>query len=305
VRRRWICQSGVTLIELAVVLALVGIVGGAIGATLVRQQRYYRGAGDLLSARGTVRDAMEVLSTDVRGMAVADTPTLMTDSAFEFFANIGSAIVCQAATGPEVGLAGASSAGARGNVLTSLLVQPDTGDLAVFYQPAPDGGERWERARIAAFASRPLSSSCPGGSAFAIGAGGKGFTLVLAAPLTGSIREGAPVRFTRRGRYSLYRASDGEWYLGYRRCNAVGAPSCGAVQPLSGPYRSYSRNGDGSGLLFEYFDAEGNRIDGSAASSLALVRLTARAGNPEAAGGSASTVSDSASVAIALRNRLP
>lgn len=292
-----------TLIELAVVLALVGIVGGAIGTTLVRQQRFYRGAGELLSARGTVRDAMEVLSTDIRGLAVADTPTLMADSAFEFFANIGSATVCQTSAEQEVGLAG--TGGSRGNALTSLLVQPDTGDIAVALQIAPDATTRWEGSRITDVASRPLSSICQGAPAFAVGAGGRGFSLALAAPPATPIGEGMPVRFIRRGRYSLYRASDGEWYLGYRRCNAVGPPSCGAVQPLSGPYLPYSSRGDESGMLFQYFDAAGNRIDGTAPSALALVRITARAGNRQATGGSEWIAGDSATVAISIRNRLP
>lgn len=302
-RRSRSLKAGVTLIELAVVLGLVGVVGGAIGVTLLRQQRFYRGAGELLSARGTVRDALEVLSTDIRGMSVADTVTLMADSAFEFFASIGSATVCQATTGPEVGLAGSS--GSRGNALTSLLVQPDTGDIGVFFHITTDGAGRWERSRIAGFASRALSSSCAAATAFAVGAADKGFTASLGATLTLPIREGMPVRFIRRGRYSLYRASDGEWYLGYRRCNAVGPPACGAVQPLSGPYRAYDRDRDRSGLLFEYFDAEGGRVDGSAPMSLALVRITARAGNSQAGGGVEWTAGDSATVAISIRNRLP
>ena len=302
-RRPRSLHAGVTLVELAVVLALVGIVGGAIGVTLTRQQRFYRGAADLLTARGTVRDAMEVLATDIRGMSVADTPTLMADSAFEFFANIGTGVVCATDSGQEIGLAG--SGGARGNVLTSLLVQPDSGDIAAVYQTAPDGAERWVRLRIASLATRALSSSCQAASPFAVGAGGNGYTLTLTAPPESPIREGMPVRFIRRGRYSLYRAGDGEWYLGYRRCNAVGPPSCGAVQPLSGPYRPYSPSRDATGLLFEYFDAGGDHIDGTAATSLALVRITARAGAGQSLGSGGWNGGDSASVAIAIRNRLP
>jgi Tfp pilus assembly protein PilW len=69
-------RSGVTLAELAVVLALIGLLGSAIGVTLLRQQRFYRGTAELLHAREGVRDAMELLSTDLRGMSVADTVRL-------------------------------------------------------------------------------------------------------------------------------------------------------------------------------------------------------------------------------------
>src|SRR3982751_3266078 len=119
-RRRF--RRGVTLIELTVVMSLVGIVGAVIGTTLIRQQRFYRGASELLYARGSVRDALEVLSTDIRGLAVADTVRLMSDSAIEFFASLGTSVVCQATNGVDVGLPGAS--GPRGNMLTALLTLP-------------------------------------------------------------------------------------------------------------------------------------------------------------------------------------
>jgi len=124
-------RRGFTLTELAVVLALFGVVGSAIGVTLLRQQRFYRGATELLYAREGVRDAMEILSTDVRGMSTADTARLLADSAFELFANIGSSVVCQLA-GAEIGLPGVVSP--RGNTLTAFLAQPDTGDLALFFR---------------------------------------------------------------------------------------------------------------------------------------------------------------------------
>jgi hypothetical protein len=114
------------------------------------------------------------------------------------------------------------------------------------------------------------------------------------------------VRFIRRGRYSLYRASDGDWYLGYRRCNALGSSVCGAIQPLSGPYRRYSSDPAATGLLFEYFDANGNRLGaGSSPLELARVDVTARAESRHhlIVEGRQSTPGDSATMSIAIRNR--
>jgi hypothetical protein len=285
-------RGGVTLAEVAVVLALVGLLGGTVGLTLIRQQRFYRGTTELLHAREGVRDAIELLSTDIRGMSTADTVRLLADSAIEFFANIGSSMVCATDGATSVGLPSASSGG--GNALTAFLVQPDTGDVAVFHRDAWDGGTEWERHRITGFAGRAPGTACPG------------FVLDLATPLSVQVRTGAPVRFIRRGRYSLYHASDGRWYLGYRRCNAVGASSCGAIQPLSGPYRDYSSNPRNTGLLFKYFDASGIRLTpGSSPFAIARVEVTARAESRQriVVEGRVTAPGDSATVAIAIRNR--
>ena len=113
------------------------------------------------------------------------------------------------------------------------------------------------------------------------------------------------MRFIRRGRYSLYRAADGDWYLGYRRCNALGPSTCGSVQPLSGPYRSYSSTRDKTGLLFEYFDAHGGRLTTTSPLELARVDLTARAESRQrlVIEQRSMTPADSATVSIAIRNR--
>ena len=301
-------RQGVSLAEIAVVLGLVGLLGSAIAVTLIRQQRFYRGTTELLQAREGVRDAMEVLSTDIRGMSVADTVRLAADSAIEFFANVGSSIVCQASGANGVGLPGAAPR--RGNALTAFPSQPDTGDFAVFLRDTSEGAGEWERRRILGLSVRAIATTCPVSSAFSrqadMDGSGKGFLLELSSPLGPGVRPGAPVRFIRRGRYSLYHASDGRWYLGYRRCNAVGASVCGSIQPLSGPYRDYSSNPRGTGLLFEYFDESGARLTaGASPLAIARVDITARAESRQriVVERGVSRPADSATVAIAIRNR--
>jgi prepilin-type N-terminal cleavage/methylation domain-containing protein len=300
-------RRGFTLLELAIVLGILGVVGSAIGLTLVRQQRFYRGTEQLVGAREGVRDAIEILSTDIRGMSIADTARLLADSAVEIFGNVGSSVVCQIA-GSEIGLpAGASP---RGNTLTALLIQPDTGDLALFLRDSADGGSLWERHRIAAFSARSTATTCPPSTGFAAAddasATGTAFVVVLSTSLTDHVHRGAPVRFVRRGRYSLYRSSDESWYLGYRRCNALGPSVCGAIQPLSGPYRAYSSNPRSTGLLFEFFDRSGDRLPiGSSSLALARVDITARSESRQslAVEGRSWMPADSATVSIGVRNR--
>lgn len=302
-------SHGFTLIELTVVLGILGIIGGAIGMTLMRQQRFYRGASELLYAREGVRDATEILAIDIRGTSVTDTVRLLADSAIEMFASVGSSVVCQSPDGLEIGLPAAGSA--RANTLTALLSQPDSGDLAVFHRDSVENGSQWERHRIAEFNSTLLGTSCPANAGFAPSGdpiNDKGFVLTLLDPLSRHVVPGAPVRFIRRGRYSLYSASDGEWYLGYRRCNALGPSVCGAIQPLSGPYRAYSTNPELTGVLFEYFDARGARLQASSSPLLlARVNVTARAESRQrlAIESRSWTPADSGTVAIAVRNRAP
>jgi prepilin-type N-terminal cleavage/methylation domain-containing protein len=299
-------RRGFTLIEVAVVLAILGVVGSAIGLTLLRQQRFYRGATELLYAREGVRDAMEILATDVRGMSTPDTAMLFADSAVELFANIGSSVVCQI-TGADVGLPQAVSP--RGNTLTAFLAQPDTGDLALFLRDSMEAGSQWERHRIVGFSSRSLAAACPASTGYApsdaVNSGATGFVITLSIPLSSHVGRGAPVRFIRHGRYSLYRAGDGDWYLGYRRCNAIGPSVCGAIQPLSGPYKAYNGDAGLTGLLFEYFDVLGARLGAGSSSSLARVDISVRSESRQRlmVEDHASIPSDSATVTVSVRNR--
>ena len=298
-------RRGLSLAELVVVVALAGLVGGTILGTIARQQRFYRGASELLYVREGVRDAMEVLSANVSGTSVADTVRAAADSAIEFFATVGASVVCQI-MGNDVGLPATHSSG---NSLSAFRAEPDTGDLALFHVDSAGTNERWERRRISGFVQQSLASSCPPTSRLSqqsdLDVGLKGFVATLTEPLSNDVRPGAVVRFIRRERYSLYRASDGDWYLGYRRCNAIGTSACGTVQPVSGSYRAYSRDPRATGLLFEYFDAVGQALDvASAPLALARVDVTARSesGHLLPTGGPfARRIADSAIVSVAIR----
>ena len=278
-------------------ISLLGMIGATIGSAIINQQRFHRDASELLDARQGVRDAMEVLTGDIRGSTPADTIRLMSDSALELFTTIGTSVACRMASGTAIYLAAESS----GNTLTSFLLAPDTGDLVLVFRTTGDPTVgSWERHRLAALTARSNRPGC-----FSDGSSpAEGFLLTLRDIPDRGVRAGAPIRFIRRGRYSLYRASDGFWYLGYRRCNALGPPVCTGIQPLSGPYKRYSADQTQTGFLFEYFDADGGRIDSGEPMSVARIDVTARAERNRRAGAAMEPpLPESAKASIALRNR--
>jgi prepilin-type N-terminal cleavage/methylation domain-containing protein len=307
-------KRGFTLIELVVATLIAAIVGSALMMTLRRQERFYASATALIGLRSDLRDAADVLVADIRGAAVARYGLpLMTDSAVELFATLGTSVVCARSSSQTVFLP--PTVVTSGTVLTSLLASPDTGDLALIYSVPPGNPDsaRWVEYRISAFASRSLASSCPASSGFTTSldsqAGRAGFVLTLTTSPATEIRKGAPVRFVRRGRYSLYRSSDGEWYLGYRRCNAIGQSVCGTIQPVSGPYLPYANGGSGTaGVAFRYFDGNGSELfDAMLSPTVARIDVVLRGETKRLvslAGDARQRYRDSAVVSISPRNRV-
>ena len=299
---------GFTLVELMIATAIAGIGGALIVTTLTRQQRFYSSAQDILDVRSQLRDGADVLAEDIRGAAVGEFGfPMMSDTAIEMYTTIGTSVACAGSAGNTIGLPPAALV--SGNILTSLLSPPDTGDVAEIYN-APGGvadSARWETYPVTSFTSRSLASVCPATTGFTTPgdsfAGATGYSLVLGASPSVALRPGAPIHFLRRVRYSLYKSSDG-WYLGFRKCGAV---SCPGVQPVSGPYKAYRASG-GSGLSFRYYDALGNSVSSSSASNgVARVDIVLRGESSHISsftGDAATRWADSAVVTVSPRNRL-
>ena len=307
-------QAGFTLVELIVATALAALIGSTLLVTLRRQERFYGSATEMIRLRSQLRDAADVLVADIRGAAVTRYGlSLMTDTAVELFATLGSSVVCTAPSGRTLFLPPGTLA--SGGVLTSLLASPDTGDLALLYS-IPGGNPdsaRWVESRISAFATRSLAASCPASTGFTSAldetAGRSSYAVTLTANPPPDVRAGAPVRFIRRARYSLYRSSDGDWYLGYRRCNAIGQSICTTIQPVSGPYLRYSRSGtSSSGIGFRYFDPSGAELfDASLSAVVARIDVVLRGETARAVslvGDARQRYRDSAVVSVSPRNRV-
>lgn len=296
-------RRGFTLAEMIVVMALLVVVGGAISEGMRRQQAVFRSLSAMVSARNDVRDAAEVLSADLLSAAPGDTLAVATDSAVEFWGALGAGVSCDSAPGYTVRLPPhAPDAGS----LSWFDAAPDTGDVLLLFNSdsAATGGQpRWERHRVAAVGTSPAGTSCPASTGLSAVADASlpAYVFALHSAASPAIRRGAPVRVLRRVRYSLYRSSDGRWYLGHRRCNAS-APGCGLIQPLSGPYASHSTVGGGLQLLYLDVDAR-NLLGSSAQSRAAAVRMTVRGLARSVRLGPSAAFADSATAMVGLRNR--
>src|SRR5260221_5945091 len=155
-------RGGFTLIELIVAIVIAAIVGATLMMTLRKQERFYSSATEMMQLRSQLRDAADVLVADIRGAAVSRYGlTLMTDTALEFFATLGTSVLCATPSGRTLFLPPATLS--SGAVLTSFVASPDTGDLALvlsFPNAKPDSAH-WIESRISAFASLSLNPSWP------------------------------------------------------------------------------------------------------------------------------------------------
>lgn len=302
-------RPGFTIIELIVATAIATLLGGTIVMSLTRQQRFYSTAGEMLAVRSELRDAANVLVADIRGAAVATHGLpLMTDSAIEMVTTIGSSVLCADPSGSTISLPPSSLA--NRNTPTSFLATPDDDDIVALYRiplNASDAGS-WETSRVTSFSTRSVASACPASSGVSDSGGmtSRGFSVTLAEPPSAAVRKGAPARFLRRVRYSLYRSSDTKWYLGYRRCGMLPLSSCDAVQPVSGPYNSYS-SGAGAGLSFRYYNMAGAEVvsgTGVDVSRVDIVLRGATARGVMLTGDGQRVFRDSAAVTVSPRNRL-
>jgi prepilin-type N-terminal cleavage/methylation domain-containing protein len=303
-------RRGFTLTELLVSIAIASVLMAAVTVTLSRQQRFYSRIGEVLEVKSGLRDAADVLASDIRGAAVAGYGVPLTsDSALELYSTIGSSIACTAAS-PVFGLPPALLV--NGNTLTSFVAPPDTGDLVELYT-APSANldsAKWETRRIASFQNRSITTACPSSTGFTTtsdaSSGVSAYQLVITgSPVVGA-RKGALVRFVRRARYSIYKSSDNLWYLGYRRCGVVAPYTCSTIQPVSGPYRPYSAAGQ-SGLSFRFYDTSGAELlPGATGFALARVDIVIRgqsSRNVGLAGDVIKPFRDSVVVTVSPRNR--
>lgn len=294
-------RGGFTLVELLMVIVMLSIVLGALFKVIVGQQRFYRGASDTIETQDNVRQAVDILATDLRGISPSNGDIFgpLSATSIEFMEPVGASVVCviDPASGrknftvPPLQLA-------ANNGLTSWGSTPKRNDIVLVYNTGKTQAtvdDTWESHVLDGIAS---GGTCPNSTELTTTTAEQtlGWTFQLNTALAGgdSVAQGAAVRIVRRVRYQLYQASDGQWYLGYQECPNG---TCDTIQPVSGPYLPPSTTGP-SGLALTYFDNTG--LPTVIPSAVARIDVVTRAQPASSITGGQHV--DSLRASIALRN---
>ncbi|HVE78650.1 MAG TPA: type II secretion system protein [Gemmatimonadaceae bacterium] len=318
-------RGGFTLVELLFAIVILTIVTGAILGVLQRQQRFYRGAREIIEARRELRRGSNNMALDLRGLSPASVPNgsltgrgdirEITDTSITFLTTTGTSVICtlfQATS--QIGLPPATLT--QGNLLSNFVTAPVVGDSIAVYAEGNSGAanDGYTFHRISAVTLSTAAATCPAASGFTTATDLVRPTYLLTVvgynPQTFIV--GAPVRILKRARYAFRRHTDGLWYLGYSECtmNLPATDACATgLEPVAGPYRPYSTTPGESGLTFSYSDRNGNAVNPAAATiarinSIAAIEVTTRGATSGSAtlAGASGTMYDSLRVRIGVRN---
>ena len=286
-------RRGVTLAELLVAVVLSGILLTGLGALSARQQRFGR---DIVVAVERVQESSlgaAVVPVAIRPVSpsIGDV-SAATDTSLEFRATIGSAVVCDTANG-TITLTHSTDVLPS---LASMLTRPESGDTV--WMLSAIGPDAWTPRRITSVSDSTFTCRIGGVVQFTSEPARPSLTLRV-SPSSG-VEPGSPIRITRPWRFSLYKGSDGFWYLGARDWNTTSA-KFNTIQPVSGPYLSAAKRG----LAWRYYDSALTTLGpGADPRRISLVEMTVR---PDSAlvGAFAHPVSVRATVVgmTSLRNR--
>jgi prepilin-type N-terminal cleavage/methylation domain-containing protein len=316
---------GFTLIEIMISVTLLGIVGAILSTVLVRQQRFHRAVTQVTDARARMRDIATILPTDLRSISSAGHDILaISDTSIQFRAFVGAGIVCNYATADDnvtpaiIELPPQELA--SGNVLTSWINPPAPNDVAYLYDNGGSTGnadDSWAAYKISDTSSAADATWCPPASTFttADDATARRYRITLTTPVTQTrILRGAPIRFAREVRYSIYLASDNQWYVGFQPCTphlTYGTPgTCGTREVLAGPVKPGTADTLTSGLFFVFRKRDGTRVTTvSSADTIASVNVGIRTMSGSLLGATSSKAAseqggDSLRFTVGLRNRI-
>ena len=294
---------GFTLIEVIISITVGALVILLVSSLGVRQSRFAYGLGDLLAASAAVQDAATIVAIDLRGVdpAQGDIPAgEARDTSIQFRSVVSTAVICDTQPGIVVLAPGAAGATA----FASTISAPQANDTAWLF--TSDTTDRWEPHVIGAVGTTAAGQCASGGPALSGPALTTSRTTIRLTPAP-TAPMGVVLRVTRPLRYSLYKSSDGLWYLGQRDWNPS-TQKLNSIQPVAGPLLA---PGPGGGLSVTYADSVGAIISSGSPNTHAIAsaliafrsQTSAIVQIPGVAVGTNGHRADSALVTIGFRNR--
>jgi prepilin-type N-terminal cleavage/methylation domain-containing protein len=272
VRRR---RLGFTLVELMIVLVTFGLVAGAVVRILVRQQRFYSSATDLMNVRMNLRELAGVMPADLRGISsVGGDIYAMSDTTIDFRLSRGVGVICSIGVGRTTFVVPPTSLASRSGIAT-WLSSPASGDTAFVYDEGLTSmiaDDSWQKVAVTAAVG---VGTCPITSGFTSTAAeaAASYTFTVSPALSAGVVNGSVVRFYNRAKYKLFQpTAGGSWYLGYLECPGA---VCTTMQAVAGPFQPYSATTSLTGLRFVYRDSTGAVT--ATKTSVARIDITVRA----------------------------
>ncbi len=300
-----------TLPELLISMVLFGLVMAVVMRVIVQQQRFHRGANEVVAMRGQLRHATYALPVDLRAISPAGGDiTDWSASSIAFRAISGNSIVCLEPSTTTLVLPPLTLT--KTNTLTAWLALPQVGDSILVYDEnmlVGNADDVWRGHVITAVASVTGVNACPTSSGFVVAADAArpSWQLTVSPALSSTIVTGAPIRVFRQVEYALYEGGDGRWYLGVSDCVPGRTPECSDPAPVGGPYRAFDADDSLSGLSLSYFDAAGTELDPATDDPADVVRIEiivrGETNTPFSATEATGHYRDSLSFVIGLRNR--
>ena len=293
-------RSGTTLLDLLVALPLIALLGITAIQLLLGVHRTVIRTDGTLGATRELRHGASVLSTELRGLRSRDL-VAWADTAVEFDATVGMGVTCAVSAdrmsvdvveGDANAAADANAIGA--DALAATWNQPpQPGDRALLWVAGPTPTDTLRGVEVTV-RSVATGSGC-GLSPLAGFRGAGSERIELSAPVPGVLAVGTPIRIIRRTRYSLYRASDGDWFLGRR---TRGPSGWDVIQPVAGPLlpaRAF-------GMVVTVHDTTGSPMGDALAGTAARVGVALRAPRKAGRATTSTILTDSAFIEVALRS---
>lgn len=312
--------AGFSLTEILIVITLLGLIGTMLTSVLVRQQRFHRAVSSMTDARARMRDVATILPTDLRGLSTIGGDILaFTDTSLQFRAFLGTSIVCDWRTTQIIGIP--PKVMASGNVISAWIYPPAANDIAFIYDEGTEAGnadDDWTPYILTSTDDTVSTTICPSSTTFTTAGDNTATKYVLrlpSAPDQTRIKPGAPIRFAREVRYSVYLASDAQWYVGFQSCtphaSLTSAGTCGTREVLAGPVKAASTDTTQSGLFFVFYNQSGGVVTsqanaGTIASIGVGIRTTSESMRQAAATKSQTFITggDSLRFTVGIRNRI-